>query len=268
MKTFLKPRLKSTVVSVAVEIFFSASRFAADKLVMGSTSMIDVEIQDGTARIFLNRPEKSNALTAELLDQLLSTLKEIEKDPQLRVAVLAGRGRAFCGGADVNELKALTEANAGNFVLKIHAVCEAIRGLPIPVLAQLHGACIGAGLEIAAACDLRIAAEGTKLAMPEVKLGIPSVVEAALLPRLMGAGRAAWLVLTGEAIDAKRAYEWGLIEAIGGRDAVEKIVQSLLAADRQALKMQKELIQLWDETPLARSISRSLELFTEAHRNR
>ncbi len=230
--------------------------------------MIDVEIQNGVARIFLNRPQKSNALTAGFLDQFLSALKEIGRDSRLRVVVLGGRGRAFCGGADVNELKALTEANAGNFVLKIHAVCAAIRRLPIPVLAQLHGACIGAGLEIAAACDLRIAAEGTKLAMPEVKLGIPSVVEAALLPRLMGSGRAAWLVLTGEAIDAKRAYEWGLIEAIGGQDAVERTVRSLLAADRQALKMQKELIRLWDETPLARSISRSVELFTEAHRKR
>ena len=73
------------------------------------------------------------------------------------------------------------------------------------MVARLHGAVIGAGLEIAAACDLRVAAEGTKFAMPEVKLGIPSVVEAALLPRLMGSGRAAWLVLTGEAIDARRA---------------------------------------------------------------
>ncbi len=267
-KTFLKPRLKSTVVSVAVEVFFSASRLAADKLVMVATDMIDVEIQGGVARIFLNRPQKSNALTGLLLEKLAREINELAKDQTLRVLVLAGRGKTFCGGADVNELKALTAANAADFVLKIHAVCEAIRGLPIPVLAQLHGACIGAGLEIAAACDLRVAAEGTRLAMPEVKLGIPSVVEAALLPRLMGSGRAAWLVLTGEAIDAKRAYEWGLIEDIGGADAVERILRSLLAADRQALKMQKELIQLWDQAPLARSISRSLELFTEAHRKR
>ena len=82
-------------------------------------------------------------------------------------------------------------------------MCAAIRALPVPVVAQLHGAVIGAGLEIAAACDLRVAAAGTKFAMPEVRLGIPSVVEAALLPRLMGAGRAAWLVLTGESIDAQ-----------------------------------------------------------------
>lgn len=77
------------------------------------------------------------------------------------------------------------------FVTRIHNVCKAIRDLPVPVVARLHGAVIGAGLEIAASCDLRVAAEGTKFAMPEVRLGIPSVVEAALLPRLMGSGRAA-----------------------------------------------------------------------------
>ena len=107
---------------------------------------------------------------------------------------------------------------------KIHDVCQAIRALPIPVLAQMHGAVIGAGLEIAAACDLRVAAEGTKFAMPEVRLGIPSVVEAALLPRLMGSGRAAWLVLTGEAIDARRALEWGLIEEIGDGATVSHLL--------------------------------------------
>jgi enoyl-CoA hydratase len=130
------------------------------------------------------------------------------------------------------------------------------------VVASLHGAVIGAGLEIAAACDLRVAAEGTKFSMPEVKLGIPSVVEAALLPRLMGSGRAAWLVLTGEAIDARRALEWGLIEAIGdGSDLLEK----LRANDSRALRLQKQLLQLWDEAPLATSIAASIESFARAH---
>jgi enoyl-CoA hydratase/carnithine racemase len=182
------------------------------------------------------------------------------------VVVLGGHGRAFCGGADVKELAALTESTAGAFVEGIHKVCAALRALPIPVVARLHGAVIGAGLEIAAACDLRIAAEGTKFAMPEVKLAIPSVVEAALLPRLMGSGRAAWLVLTGESIDARRAYEWGLIEQIGGDDAVERLVNSLMKADRGALALQKELLQLWEQAPLSESIARSIELFARAKR--
>ena len=226
--------------------------------------MVDVESEGGVTRIFLNRPDKVNALDSAHLEDLLSALRCVEANPEMRVAVLGGRGKAFCGGADVRELSALTAANAGGFVQKIHAVCDAIRKLPVPVVARLHGAVIGAGLEIAAACDLRIAAEGTRFAMPEVRLGIPSVVEAALLPRLMGAGRAAWLVLTGEAIDARRAFEWGLIEQVGGDDAVDQVVQILLGNDAKALQMQKQLLQLWEEAPLSVSIEKSVALFARS----
>src|SRR6476646_2268803 len=226
--------------------------------------MVDVESQGGVTRIFLNRPEKVNALHSALLDSLLQLVMRLEADPNLRVVVLGGRGKAFCGGADVQELCALNASNAGGFVQKIHAVCDAIRKLPVPVVARLHGAVIGAGLEIAAACDLRVAAEGTRFAMPEVRLGIPSVVEAALLPRLMGSGRAAWLVLTGEAIDARRAHEWGLIEQVGGDDAVDQVIQILLRNDARALHMQKQLLQLWEEAPLSASIEKSVALFARS----
>ena len=94
--------------------------------------------------------------------------------------------------------------------------------------------------------------------MPEVRLGIPSVVEAALLPRLMGSGRAAWLVLTGEAIDARRALDWGLIEEIGDG---ENLVQRLRSNDREALRAQKRLLQLWEEAPLATCVAESIRVF-------
>jgi len=212
-------------------------------------------------RVFLDRPEKANALDSPGLQRLAAEFERLASIEDLRVVVLAGRGKTFCGGADIDELRSLDASSAAAFVEKIHRVCKAVRDLPVPVIAQLHGAVIGAGLEIAAACDLRIAAAGTKFAMPEVRLAIPSVVEAALLPRLMGSGRAAWLVLTGEAIDARRAYEWGLIEEIGGDDTVEHLVKTLLAVDRNALKMQKQLLQLWDEAPLATSVAASIESF-------
>jgi enoyl-CoA hydratase len=218
------------------------------------------------ATVFLERPEKANALNSAALQRLAAEFERLSSVEDLRVVVLAGRGKSFCGGADIEELRKLDSSSAGPFVEKIHRVCKAIRDLPVPVIAQLHGAVIGAGLEIAAACDLRIAAAGTKFAMPEVRLAIPSVVEAALLPRLMGSGRAAWLVLTGEAIDARRAYEWGLIEEIGGEEAVERLVKTLLAADRNALKMQKQLLQLWDEAPLATSVAASIQLFAQANK--
>jgi len=229
--------------------------------------MVELEKESGIARIFLNRPEKVNALDSRLLDSLAAELERLAVDQSLRIAVLAGRGKVFCAGADVGELAALNESIAPAFVGRVHRVCAALRALPVPVLARLHGVVIGAGLEIAAACDLRIAARGTRFAMPEVKLGIPSVVEAALLPRLMGSGRAAWLVLTGEAIDAERAYEWGLVEEVTNDldQSVGRVVQSLVAADRQALRQQKQLLQLWQEAPLARSIDASLARFGEAY---
>ncbi len=226
---------------------------------------VALKVDAGVARLLLDREGKANALDTPLLEALLASLEDLARRKDLRAAVLGGRGRAFCGGADVDELSRLTEATAGAFVERIHRVCQALRELPVPVVARLHGAVIGAGLEIAAACDLRIAAEGTKFCMPEVRLGIPSVVEAALLPRLIGSGRAAWLVLTGEPIDARRAYEWGLVEEIGGDEAVERVVKSLLAGDRLALKLQKELLQLWDEAPLAASVEESIARFVQAY---
>ena len=231
--------------------------------------MVELRIKDGIAGIFLNRPEKSNALNSAVLEELLSKLQEAEGAAGLRVVVLAGNGKAFCGGADVNEMAELKAGSAKKFITRIHKCCEAIRALPVPVVARLHGAVIGAGLELAAACDLRIAAEGTRFAMPEVKLGIPSVVEAALLPRLVGAGRAAWLVLTGEPIEAKTALDWGLIEELAPPAALDErvgaLLESLVSADADALAAQKALLRLWQEAPLAESVTVSIAAFAKAY---
>ena len=118
------------------------------------------------ANVYLDRPHKANALDSASLLKLKQELEKLQDDPELRVVVLAGKGANFCGGADIHELKALVPENAGAFVEKIHQVCKAIRALPVPVVARLHGAVIGAGLEIAAACDLRVAAGDASFAMP------------------------------------------------------------------------------------------------------
>jgi enoyl-CoA hydratase len=230
--------------------------------------MVELRIKDGVAGIFLNRPEKSNALNSLLLDALFAKLKEVEGTPGLRVVVLAGNGRSFCGGADVLEMAELKASSAKKFITRIHLCCDAIRNLRVPVVARLHGAVVGAGLELAAACDLRVAAEGTAFAMPEVLLGIPSVVEAALLPRLIGAGRAAWLVLTGEPIDAKTALDWGLVQELVPLAALDERVGALLerlaAAEPEALAAQKELLRLWQDEPLGKAVEASIGLFAKA----
>ncbi|HWI36822.1 MAG TPA: enoyl-CoA hydratase-related protein [Burkholderiales bacterium] len=227
--------------------------------------MVEFQRDGGVARIFLNRPQKVNALDSATLDALVAVLARV--DDTIRVVVLGGHGRAFCGGADVDELRSLSPHTAREFIGRVHRACDAVRRLPVPVVARLHGAVIGAGLELAAACDLRVAARGTRFAMPEVRLGIPSVVEAALLPRLMGSGRAAWLVLTAEPIDAERAREWGLVETVAEDldRAVSQVVDSLLAGDAAALRAQKELLQIWEEQPLAASVAASIERFAQAY---
>jgi len=230
---------------------------------------VELRVRDGIAGIFLNRPEKSNALNSEVLEGLLGKLREIEKSAGLRVVVLAGNGKSFCGGADVAEMAELKPASAKKFITKIHRCCDAIRKLDVPVVARLHGAVIGAGLELAAACDLRIAAEGTRFAMPEVRLGMPSVVEAALLPRLVGAGRAAWLVMTGAPIDAQTAHAWGLVEELAPAgaldDRVGQLLERLTAADPAALKAQKQLLRLWLEAPLAEAVAASIDIYARAY---
>jgi enoyl-CoA hydratase len=229
---------------------------------------VEMQEQGGVARIFLNRPEKSNAVNTPLLLQLVKVLEALKGQAGLRVVVLAGRGKAFCGGADVTELASLDAGNGGAFVKRIHKVCAALRALPVPVVAKLHGAVIGAGLEIAAACDLRVAAAGTKFAMPEVRLGIPSVVEAALLPRLIGWGRTSWLLMTGQNIGAPRALEWGLVETVvKPREldaAIERDVAAIVAAAPKAVRAQKSLMRRWETLPLDEAIRTGIEAFAQS----
>ena len=126
---------------------------------------------------------------------------------RVRLAIMTGAGgRAFVGGVDLGEIAALDHAGARAASSPVHRCCDAFRRLPVPVIARIDGFALGAGLELAAACDLRVASEGSVFGMPEVAIGIPSVVEAALLPKLIGPGRARRLLLTGETIGA--ATRW------------------------------------------------------------
>ena len=120
--------------------------------------------------------------------------------------------------------QASTHAGARRFITLVHRCCAAFRHLPAPVIARIDGYALGAGLELAASCDLRVASENSVFGMPEVAIGIPSVVEAALLPRLVGAGRARRLLLTGETIDAAQALAWGLVDAVAPADRLDDAV--------------------------------------------
>ncbi len=222
------------------------------------------------ARLTIERPEKRNALGRAALAELADALRGISADSSVRAVVLTGAGeQAFAGGADVAELAALDASSAREFITRVHEACAALRECPVPVIARVNGIALGAGLELAAACDLRIAAEGARFGMPEVRLGIPSVVEAALLPRLVGAGRARWLVLTGETIDAREALAWGLVERVvpPGEldDAVDAALDAILASGAEAVRTQKRLCKLWEEAPLAESVRASIDAFAASY---
>jgi enoyl-CoA hydratase len=141
-------------------------------------------------RVTVCNAAKLNVLGSALMRGLTEALTTLAAEAELRAVVLTGEGsRAFIGGADINEMAALEPASGRAFITLLHGVCTAVRRCPVPVIARMQGFTLGAGLEIAAACDLRIAAEGGKFGMPEVRIGIPSVIEAALLPQLIGWGR-------------------------------------------------------------------------------
>jgi enoyl-CoA hydratase len=217
-----------------------------------SEGEIRVAREGAVARVTIDRPAKLNAMGSALLRQLAARLAELGQDPELRAVVLTGAGeRAFIGGADIREMAAIADPVAARaFIGAVHAACRAVRDLPVPVLARLNGLTLGAGLEIAAACDLRIAVTGARFAMPEVAIGIPSVVEASLLPGLIGWGRTRRLLLLGEWIGAEAAESWGLVEKVVDPAALDAAVQEwlelLLAAGPRAVRSQKALIRQWE----------------------
>jgi enoyl-CoA hydratase len=143
--------------------------------------------------------------------------------------------------------------------------------LPVTVIARIQGYALGGGLELAAACDLRIAADTSVFGMPEVKLGIPSVIEAALLPTLVGWGRAREILLLGENFSAAEAEKWGLVQKVVQPSdldaAVDHGIASILQAGPRAIRLQKKLIRAWENLPLRDAIRAGIDSFVEAWRN-
>jgi enoyl-CoA hydratase/carnithine racemase len=210
-----------------------------------------------------------NILGSAVINGVREGLEALATERQIRMLVIGGQSpKSMIGGADIKEMAALDQASAEKFITGLRDLCEAVRAFPAPVIARMPGWCLGGGLEFAAACDFRVAAHDAKFGMPEVKVGIPSVIHAALLPPLIGWGRARWLVMTAENIDAPTALSWGLIDVVapeGGLDAaVERTVGMLLACAPQALRAQKALLRQWEELPLKESVNLSIGVFGQS----
>ena len=211
-----------------------------------------------------------NLIGSETLRAGAAQIRACHQDSRLRCAVLRGSAPDnFIGGADLKELGALTPDTAEGFIRSIHDFCAALRALPVPVVARVAGHCLGGGLEIAAACDLRVAASDSRLGMPEVRVGVPSVIEAALLPPLIGWGRTRELVLRGHLIDAATAERIGLVGPVGAPAELDALVGSVVddirAGAPAAIRAQKRLCQRWEELPLREAVEAGVGEFVKTY---
>lgn len=221
------------------------------------------------ARVVIDNQAKLNVLNSTLAAALEAAFRHLAEDPSLRAVILAGAGtRALIGGADIREMAGLNPVTARAFITQLHNVCGAIRALPVPVIARMQGYCLGGGLEIAAACDMRIASDDAVMGMPEVRVGIPSVIEAALLPPLIGWGRTRRLLLTGETFGAEKALAWGMVEEVVPvaelDTAIDRLLTDLLAGAPRAIRLQKSLIAQWEERGISGAIAAGIDCFAEA----
>ena len=221
-------------------------------------------------RVSLNARTRLSVVNGELLRQAAARLHALGRRADLRCVIFESRdAHAWIGGADLEELGRLTQESAERFIRSIHEVCAAIRDLPVPVVASIRGYCLGAGLEIAAACDFRLADTTASFGMPEVRVGVPSVIEAALLPSLIGWGRTRELVYRGHLVDARSAHAMGLLEHCVAPDElpglVAHVVDDILAGAPRAIARQKALVQEWESATLPEAIEAGVRAFVEAY---
>src|SRR5881227_457063 len=220
----------------------------------------------GVVRLTICNAGSLNILGSAAIGGLREGLETLAADRGIRALIIAGQSeKSMIGGADIKEMAKLDSTSAVTFITGLRDLCEAARAFPAPVIARMPGWCLGGGLEFAAACDFRIAAHDARFGMPEVRVGIPSVIHAALLPRLIGWGRTRWLVMTAENIDAPTALAWGLVDVVAPQDgldaAVEHTVNALLECGPEALRAQKALLRQWEELPLTESVNLSVGVF-------
>lgn len=226
--------------------------------------------QEGRVRVLtLNRPDARNALNAAIRQELIACLHEAENDGSVGAIVLTGAGSAFAAGADVRELVTRTPAEQRDFLQPPH-IYSVVEQLRKPVVAALNGHALGAGLELATACDVRVASEKAKLGQPEIALAlIPGGGGTQRLVRLLGRGGAARLVLTGDAITAAEALHMGLVDLVVPEgQAVARAVEVATAMARHdpaALAAAKRALHAAVTLPYGAGLEREIEEFVALH---
>jgi 3-hydroxypropionyl-coenzyme A dehydratase len=205
--------------------------------------------------IYLNRPDKLNAINEQLMKDLRQAVDELVADDQIRVIIITGLGKAFCAGADISQFKTLNGLTAWEFAKKGRELMDYIENLPKPTIAMINGYALGGGLELAMACDIRIAAEEAQVGLPEITLGIyPGFGGTQRLIRLIGKGKAMEMMMTGDRIPAREAERLGLVNKVVPLTELEKETRSfaikLAEKPPVALKLVKLLVNQGLDIPI------------------
>jgi enoyl-CoA hydratase/carnithine racemase len=210
-------------------------------------TVVDVQVKGGIALITLDRPEKLNAINAEMLDGLLEAVEGIGRSETIGAAILTGRGRAFSTGGDITAMSEMDEGEFAATIARYMRVSAAFRACPKPIVAAIRGYALAGGFELALMCDIRFAAAGTQFGLPDTPLGLsPTSGMTYLLPRIVGLGRALYLALGAENIDAAEAERIGLVDRVVEPDALlaeaEAFAQRIAAYPRVGVARTKQLV--------------------------
>ncbi len=224
---------------------------------------------NGVGTLTISNAGTLNILGTPVIEGMQAALDHVARTSTVRVLIIRGQGdKAFVAGADIKEMAVLDEQGAAVFIEKLRQLCDAVRLLSIPVIARIPGWTLGGGLEFALACDLRIGSTAARLGMPEVQVGIPSIIHAALMPRLIGKARSSWMLLTGEVADAEQGLAWGLLDRVVEPDQLDteiaRVADGLAQLGTQVLAQQKRLLREWEDEPLETSIRNGVTEFAAA----
>jgi enoyl-CoA hydratase len=209
--------------------------------------ILQKELTDGVATITISRPKALNALNSQFFDELDSMIEELNKDEDVRVVILTGEGKAFVAGADIAEMVDMNSEEGKAFGQRGQRSFRNIELAKMPFIAMVNGFALGGGLELAMACDIRIAGEKAKFGMPEVNLGlIPGYAGTQRLPSLVGPGNAKYLIYSAEVIDAATALNMGLVQKVVAQDELaevcNKFAEQIASKGPDAVRNAKKVI--------------------------
>jgi len=233
---------------------------------------IIVEKKNRIGIVTVNRPKELNSMNSETRKELATAFEELELDDDISVSILTGApGKAFIAGADIKEFSRM-EIDNRKAMKKDWRVTDVIANSTKPVIAMINGFCLGGGLEIAMACDLRTASNNSKLGQPEINIGIiPGAGGTQRLTRLIGEGRSLELILTGNMISAEKAERWGLVNLVTDEDKLEdmtmEIAKQIAEKSSFAVERAKKSVKLVSDNPMKKGLKLEQELFIECFKS-